>query len=88
MQALPALPESLSIVEMGTAEGGGGGSGENAAATDQRTLGALYLNIGLQVWSPWSDLESYLMVWFARAVMLNWCCRHAAYLVPAFVIWL
>ncbi len=39
MQALPASPESLCIVEMG---GGGGGT--------DRTLsvGGLYLNIGLQ----------------------------------------
>ena len=41
MQALPALPESLCIVEMGSYEGkdedGAGGSG-----------GGLYLNIGLQ----------------------------------------
>lgn len=39
MQALPALPESLSIIEMGSSEGS-----ENEA----RTLGAYYLNIGLQ----------------------------------------
>lgn len=40
MQALPALPESLSIIEMG---------GQEAADGEPRTLGALYLNIGLQV---------------------------------------
>ena len=40
MQALPALPESLSIIEMGTQEG---------SELEARSLGALYLNIGLQV---------------------------------------
>lgn len=40
MQALPALPESLSIIEMG---------GQEGADNEPRSLGALYLNIGLQV---------------------------------------
>lgn len=40
MQALPALPESLSIIEMG---------GQEGSESESRTLGALYLNIGLQV---------------------------------------
>ena len=39
MQALPALPESLCIVEMG----GGGGDGEGALTA----VGGLFLNIGL-----------------------------------------
>ncbi|KAK7070838.1 Splicing factor 3B subunit 3 [Halocaridina rubra] len=39
MQALPALPESLSIIEMG---------GQEGSDNEPRTLGALYLNIGLQ----------------------------------------
>lgn len=40
MQALPALPESLCIIEMG---------GQESVDGEPRTLGALYLNIGLQV---------------------------------------
>lgn len=39
MQALPALPESLCIIEMG---------GQESVDGEPRTLGALYLNIGLQ----------------------------------------
>ncbi|KAG0729789.1 Splicing factor 3B subunit 3 [Chionoecetes opilio] len=39
MQALPALPESLCVIEMGVQESVDG---------EPRTLGALYLNIGLQ----------------------------------------
>ncbi|XP_069937976.1 splicing factor 3B subunit 3 [Cherax quadricarinatus] len=39
MQALPALPESLSIIEMG---------GQEGSENEPRTMGALYLNIGLQ----------------------------------------
>ena len=39
MQALPALPESLCLVEMG---GGGGREGEGLG-----TVGGLFLNIGL-----------------------------------------
>ena len=40
MQALPAPPESLCIVEMG-----GGGEGERGGLT---SVGGLFLNIGLQ----------------------------------------
>ena len=40
MQALPALSESLAIIEMGATED---------SETEQRTQGFLYLNIGLQV---------------------------------------
>ena len=40
MQALPALPESLCIIEMG---------GQESIDGEPRTLGSLYLNIGLQV---------------------------------------
>lgn len=40
MQALPALPESLAIIEMGTQE---------STEMEMRSQGALYLNIGLQV---------------------------------------
>ncbi|KAB7499912.1 Splicing factor 3B subunit 3, partial [Armadillidium nasatum] len=39
MQALPALPESLAIIEMGTQE---------STEMEMRSQGALYLNIGLQ----------------------------------------
>ncbi|KAG7153498.1 Splicing factor 3B subunit 3-like [Homarus americanus] len=39
MQALPALPESLSVIEMG---------GQEGSENEPRTLGSLYLNIGLQ----------------------------------------
>ena len=42
MQALPAAPESLCIVEMG--RGGGGGGGDDQGPP----VGGLYLNIGLQ----------------------------------------
>lgn len=40
MQALPALAESLAIIEMGVQEG---------SEEEVRSQGALYLNIGLQV---------------------------------------
>lgn len=42
MQALPAQPESLCIVEMGGVE-------KQDELGDKGTIGFLYLNIGLQV---------------------------------------
>ena len=45
MQALPALPESLSIIEMGAQKGVAAEEGQEATPAVQ---GALYLNIGLQ----------------------------------------
>ena len=45
MQALPAAPESLCIVEMG-------GTEANKETGEESSQGGLYLNIGLQVNSP------------------------------------
>lgn len=48
MQALPAAPESLCIVEMGGAEA-------KEETGEVGSVGGLYLNIGLQV-SPHQDV--------------------------------
>lgn len=60
MQALPAAPESLCIVEMGGSEG-------SQEAGDASSVG-LYLNIGLQVSKVlrWEDKNKYLPIGLSR----------------------
>ena len=60
MQALPAQPESLCIVEMGGVE-------KQDELGEKGTIGFLYLNIGLQVDQPdfacmMSDRLSYRLI--------------------------
>lgn len=50
MQALPAQPESLCIVEMG-------GTEKQDELGERGSIGFLYLNIGLQV----RDLEAHIL---------------------------
>lgn len=50
MQALPAQPESLCIVEMG-------GTEKQDELGERGSIGFLYLNIGLQV----RDLEAHIV---------------------------
>ena len=61
MQALPALPESLSIIEMG---------GQEGSDNEPRTLGALYLNIGLQVSSSFEYILMNCIKFFGLSLCM------------------
>lgn len=72
MQALPAQPESLCIVEMGGVE-------KQDELGEKGAIGFLYLNIGLQVMSL---LYHYVQHRFCPLIILkNVCARTCCYLL-------
>lgn len=67
MQALPAQPESLCIVEMGGVE-------KQDELGEKGSIGFLYLNIGLQVVSLFYIHDSKILLGFFRAEVMSHRC--------------
>lgn len=72
MQALPAQPESLCIVEMG-------GTEKQDELGERGSIGFLYLNIGLQVRGPGAHTDArpsvattYIFIQYRHFILCLW----------------